>query len=223
MLRTTTAENYDAWVDNRLSFNSDIVVNAINIWGQFSRNDVYVAGGSKAVASTHFGESPKGLFTSPAACMMHRQASFIPAFFPDKGEELISGEADFFYLPPFASEDLGKPVLGAGTLWTMTKESPATRALFQYLKEPSAHEVWMAKAGFLTPHKHVNPRAYSSDTLRKQGEILTNATTFRFDASDLMPGQIGTDVFWKEMTAFANGQDAKTTADNIQKAWDKIR
>ena len=59
--------------------------------------------------------------------------------------------------------------------------------------------------------------------LRKQGEILANATTFRFDASDLMPGAIGAGAFWSEMTAFANGQDAKTTADNIQAAWDAIK
>ena len=62
-----------------------------------------------------------------------------------------------------------------------------------------------------------------SDAQRKQGEILVNATTFRFDASDLMPGAIGAGAFWSEMTAFANGQDAKTTADNIQAAWDAIK
>ena len=44
-----------------------------------------------------------------------------------------------------------------------------------------------------------------------------------FDASDLMPAEIGAGAFWSEMTAFANGQDAKTTADNIQAAWDAIK
>jgi len=34
-----------------------------------------------------------------------------------------------------------------------------------------------------------------------------------------MPGAIGAGAFWSEMTAFANGQDAKTTGDNIQAAW----
>jgi alpha-glucoside transport system substrate-binding protein len=52
---------------------------------------------------------------------------------------------------------------------------------------------------------------------------LSNATTFRFDASDLMPGAIGAGAFWSEMTAFANGQDAQTTGDNIQAAWDAIK
>ena len=156
MLRTTSPENYDRWVSNDLPFNSPEVLNAMEVYGQFSRNDDYVAGGAASVATTFFGDAPKGLFTSPASCMMHRQASFIPAFFPKKGEEVANGEADFFYFPPYASKDLGNPVLGAGTLWTMTKDSPATRAFFEFMKEPSAHEAWMSQGTFLTAHKGVN-------------------------------------------------------------------
>ncbi len=36
--------------------------------------------------------------------------------------------------------------------------------------------------------KTANTKVYSSDALRKLGDILLNATTFRFDGSDLMPG-----------------------------------
>ena len=223
MLRTASPAKYDQWVSNELPFNSPEVLNAMEIYGQFSRNDDYVAGGAASVATTFFGDAPKGLFTSPAQCMMHRQASFIPAFFPEKGKEVENGEADFFYFPPFASKDLGNPVLGAGTLYTITKDSPATRAFFQYLTEAKAHEVWMSQGAFLSANKNADLSAYASDAQRKQGEILVNATTFRFDASDLMPGAIGAGAFWSEMTAFANGQDAKTTADNIQAAWDAIK
>jgi len=223
MLRTTTPENYDRWVTNDLPFNSPEVIKAMEVYGQFSRNDDYVAGGASSVATTSFGDAPKGLFSTPASCMMHRQASFIPAFFPNKGEEVANGEADFFYFPPYASMDLGNPVLGAGTLYTITKDSEATRAFMQYLQEPRAHEAWMSQGSFLTAHKGADPSAYASDAQRKQGEILTSATTFRFDASDLMPGAIGAGAFWSEMTAFANGQDAQTTADNIQAAWDAIK
>ena len=42
------------------------------------------------------------------------------------------------------------------------------------------------------------------------------------DASDLMLPVIGAGASG-EMTAFANGQDAKTTANNIQAAWDAIK
>ena len=78
----------------------------------------------------------------------------------------------------------------------ITKDSPANREYMKYLQHPKSHEIWMSGKGFLTPHKGADLNAYSSGILRKQGEILQNATTFRFDGSDLMPGAIGAGSFW---------------------------
>ena len=55
-------------------------------------------------------------------------------------------------------KDLGKPVLGAGTLAMITSDSPAARAFIEFLKTPIAHEVWMAQSGFLTPLRRCQPR-----------------------------------------------------------------
>ena len=35
--------------------------------------------------------------------------------------------------------------------------------------------------------------------------LLAGATTFRFDGSDLMPGEVGAGSFWKGMTDWASG------------------
>jgi len=180
-----------------------------------------VAGGRGAVATTDFRDSPKGLFSSPPQCMMHRQASFIPSFFPDGTQ--MGVDADFFYFPAYAEKDLGKPVLGAGTLFGITKDSPAARAFIDWLKVPAAHEVWMAQSGFLTPYKGVNIDLYGDETLKKMGGILLSADTFRFDGSDLMPGGIGAGAFWTGMVDYAGGKPAQEVADAIQSAWDGLK
>lgn len=221
MLRTNPPADYDAWVSNEMRFDDPKVVAAIEEFGAFARNDAYVAGGAGAVASTDFRDSPKGLFTSPPQCYLHRQASFIPAFFPDS--VIVGEDADFFYFPAYASKDLGAPVLGAGTLFSMTRESETARAFIDFLKTPIAHEVWMAQKGFLTPHKGVNTEVYGDPTLRKMGDILLNATTFRFDGSDLMPGAIGAGAFWTGMVDYAGGKDATAVASDIQKTWDTLK
>jgi alpha-glucoside transport system substrate-binding protein len=59
--------------------------------------------------------------------------------------------------------------------------------------------------------------------LKKQGEILLNATTFRFDGSDLMPGKIGAGAFWTGMVDFVGGKPAADVAAGVQKAWDSIK
>jgi len=221
LLRTQPTDVYDQWVSNEIPFSDDRIVAAIDEFGAFARNDKYVAGGAGAVASTDFRDSPKGLFSSPAQCYMHRQASFIPAFFPEGTE--MGEDVDFFYFPAYAEKDLGSPVLGAGTLFAITKDSPATRGLIDYLKSPLAHEVWMAQEGFLTPHKGVSPDIYATDTLRKLGDILLGATTFRFDGSDLMPGGVGAGSFWTGMVDYTGGKEAADVAKGIQDSWDALK
>ncbi len=221
MLRTQAPEVYDQWVTNEIPFNDDRVKEAIETFGMFARNDDMVAGGAGGVASTDFRDSPTGLFSSPPQCYMHRQASFATAFFPE--DVTVGEDADFFYFPAFAGKDLGSPVLGAGTLMTITDPSDATAEFMNFLKQPIAHELFMAQSGFLTPHTGVNIDAYRDDTLRKQGQILLDATTFRFDASDLMPGAVGAGTFWTGMVDYVGGADVGEVTDAIQSSWDALK
>jgi len=197
MLRTQSPAMYDKWVSNEIKFDDPAVVEAIEEFGKIARNDDYVAGGAGAVASTDFRDSPKGLFDSPPKCYMHRQASFIPSFFPEGTE--LGADADFFYFPAYEGKDLGKPVLGAGTLFAITNDNPAAHAFIDFLQT-----------------------AYANDALRKQGQILLDATTFRFDASDLMPGKIGAGSFWTGMVDYAGGKDAAEVGKDIQTTWDSL-
>jgi alpha-glucoside transport system substrate-binding protein len=221
MLRTQPPAVYDQWVSNEMPFDDPRVVAAIEEFGAFARNDEYVAGGAGAVASTDFRDSPKGLFAAPPQCYMHRQASFIPAFFPEGTE--IGADADFFYFPAYEGKDLGAPVLGAGTLWAITNENQAAHDLIEYLQTPVAHEIWMANGGFLTPHKGVDLSKFSTEAAANMNQILLDATTFRFDASDLMPGGVGAGTFWTGMVDYAGGEDASAVASEIQSSWDALK
>ena len=221
MLRTVSPADYDAWTTNELPFNDPKVIAAIEEFGWFARDDAKVAGGAGAVASTDFRDSPNGLFAAPPGCYMHRQASFVPAFFPEDTE--FGEDVDFFYFPAFAEKDLGSPVLGGGTLMAITNPSDGTNALFEFLQLPLAHEIFGAQSGFLTPLKTVNPETYLNDALRGQAEILVNATTFRFDGSDLMPGGVGAGTFWTGMVDYTGGKSAEDVANEIQSSWDALK
>ena len=221
MLRLNPPEVYDQWVTNEIPFDDERVVNAINEYGYFLE-DGRVAGGRKAAAGIDFRDSPGGLFTFPPECYMLKQATFIPTFFPEGTE--VGTDADFFYFPPYASEDLGRPVLGAGTMFAITRDSDAARAFLDFLQTNIAHELWMAQSGFLTPLKSANPAVFPSDVQRSLNQILTEATTFRFDGSDLMPGEIGAGAFWTGMVDFTTGEEtAEEAAAQIQQRWQSIQ
>jgi alpha-glucoside transport system substrate-binding protein len=220
MLRTVEGSVYDQWVTNEIPFTDDRVKNAIELYGLFAKDPRFVNGGPDAVVTTDFRDSPAGLFTTPPQCYMHRQASFISANFPEGTE--VGVDADFFYFPPI-DEMLGNPVLGAGTLVAVTKDSPATQAFLEFLLTPLAHELWAAQGGFLTPLKTINIDSYQTPTLQKQGEILLNADVFRFDGSDLMPGAIGAGAFWTAMVDYTGGASVDDVTEAVQKAWDDIK
>jgi len=217
MLRTQPLATYDAWVANEIPFDDPAVVSAIETFGSFARNEDFTGMTPAEVVANDYRNAPDGLFRLPPDCLMHRQASFIPTFFPE------DAAFDFFYFPAFEGQDLGSPVLGAGTVWAITEDSPATRAFVEFLKTPIAHELWMAQSGFLTPHSGVNTDLYADDTLKGMGEILLSATSFRFDASDLMPSEIGAGAFWTGMVEYMRSGDAAGEAASIQSAWDAIK
>ncbi|MGG7516300.1 ABC transporter substrate-binding protein [Allorhizobium undicola] len=222
MLRLYPADVYDKWVSNEIKFNDPKVLAAIDEYGWFSRNPKFVDGGTAGVASTDFRDSPKGLFTSPPKCYLHHQASFVPSFFPEGTK--VGQDVDFFPTPNYASKpEIGNPVAGAGTLAMITKDSPAARAFIDFLKTPIAHEVWMAQSSFLTAYKAANQDVYPNAPVKKQGDILMKATTFRFDGSDLMPGKIGAGAFWTAMVDYAGGKSAQDVTKNIQQAWDALK
>jgi alpha-glucoside transport system substrate-binding protein len=217
MLRTQPLEVYDQWVSNEIPFDDERVVNAIEVFGSFARNEEFTGMTPAEIVSNDFRDAPDGLFEIPPQCLMHRQASFIPTFFPE------DAEFDFFYFPAFEEEDLGNPVLGAGTAWSITDDSEATRGLMEWLRTPISHEIWMAQSGFLTPHTGVDTDLYGDETLRGMGEILLGATSFRFDASDLMPSEIGAGAFWTGMVEYMRTGDAQQEAEAIQASWDAIQ
>ena len=217
MLRTTTPENYDKWVRGELKFDSPEVKTALKYITAIWFNDKYVYGGRKAIPTTSFGDAPKPMFEQPAKCWLHRQGNFITSFFP---EGLTAGvDYDFFYLPPI-DEKYGKPVLGAGDIYAMFNDRPEVRAAIQYFSTGDSVKGWVQAGGAISPHKDSSLDWYGDPVTKKVAEIIQNATTFRFDGSDLMPGAVGAGSFWKSMTDYVSGSiDEDTALKQIDDSW----
>ena len=216
MLRTVTPEKYDAWVNGELPFDSEEVTRAANIMAEIWFNEDFVLGGTQSILTVPFGDAAEPLFKDPPQAWLHRQASFITDFFPDG--TTVGEDVDFFYLPPIDEEE-GKPVLGAGDIMAAFKDRPEVRAVMRYLATGESIEAWVKSGGVVAPHKDAKLEWYPTEANRRYAEILQNADTFRFDASDMMPGQVGTGAFWTQMTNWVGGEDLETVLQNIDAAW----
>ncbi|MEZ5770941.1 MAG: hypothetical protein R3D61_04665 [Defluviimonas denitrificans] len=78
------------------------LIEAINDFGWFAKNDKFVAGGAGAVASTVSVTAPRVSSHSPPQCYLHQACSFL---LPRAGR--LGVDADFF-CPAYAGKDLGK-------------------------------------------------------------------------------------------------------------------
>jgi alpha-glucoside transport system substrate-binding protein len=219
MLRVQGPEVYDQWVSHEIPFNDPKVVAVADEVGKVLRNEKYIKGGVKSIATTSFQEG--GLGVLDGSCYMHRQASFYGNQFPEGTAKGPDGDVNAFYLPVAKAGD-PKVMLGGGELIAAFSDKPEVAEVVKYLTGAEyANE--RAKAGnWLSPNKGLDPKVITDPLEKNFAELLQSSDVFRFDASDLMPAEVGAGTFWTEMTAWiGTGKDTKAVLDAIEKSWPK--
>ncbi|MFO8043042.1 MAG: ABC transporter substrate-binding protein [Alkalispirochaeta sp.] len=216
MLRIHPPEVYDEWVTGELKFDSPEVREAMEYMEEIWMNEDFVRGGTQSILTVPFGDAPSPMFDDPPRAYLHRQASFIPGFFPDDVE--IGDDVDYFYLPPI-DEEQGDPVLGAGDIMSPMQDTPEVRAVMRWLTTGESTRAWVEAGGFVSPHNDTPLDWYPTEADRGYAEILQSADTFRFDGSDMMPGQVGTGSFWTGMVDWVNGSPIDEVLPAIDEGW----
>jgi alpha-glucoside transport system substrate-binding protein len=216
MLRTTSLENYDKWTRGELPFSSPEVKRAAEVLSEVWK-DEYVYGGQAAVVTTFFGDAPVPMFEDPPKCWLHKQGNFITSFFPEGVEAGV--DYDFFYLPPI-DDAYGKPYLVAGDIMAMFNDRPEVKAVMEYFTKGESVKTWLGAGGALSPHKDSSLDWYGDEVEKGVAGLVMEATSVRFDGSDLMPGEVGAGSFWKGMTDYFSGAaDLDTVLEEIDASW----
>jgi alpha-glucoside transport system substrate-binding protein len=226
ILREQGIDYYNQWVGHEIPFNDQAVVDTFDevagpdgLWTKDGA--VFASGGS--IAATAFGDNGTPLVDGQ--CMMHRQASFYSAFFPE-GTEFGDGpgQVSTFYFPA----DDGQPVLVGGISAGAFRDAPEVWQVMEYLASAEFADARQAAqsarvggglSGFLTGNTNADVNAWAP-LEQTFIELLQTADPAAFDASDQMPAEVGSGTFWTEGTSFVNGdEDAQAATDNIESSW----
>ncbi len=221
MLRTAGPDVYDQWYKHEIPFNDPAVLAAAQKFGDIMFHPGYVLGGAAATASTAFGDAPLPMFDNPPKCWLHRQASFITAFFPSTAQAGV--DYDWF---PFPSIDTpGGPLFG-GEVTMAFRNAPEVK---DALERFSGTDVQCAMGGYvgssrISPNINVSNDCYANQILKDASDVLKeglSSGTARFDASDLMPAAVGSGSFWTGMIKYMQqGPDSiQGILDDIEKSW----
>ena len=223
VLRQSGADVYDQWVSHEIPFNDPAIAKAFDSVGEILLNPDYVNAGFgdvKSINSTPFGDPARAL--GEGTCALHHQASFFDGFIQDpaNGNASVGPDADIwaFILP---GETAGAPaVTGGGEIVAAFSNDADTIKVQEYLSSAEWANSRVKLGGVISANKGLDPESASSPILQQAITILQDpATTFRFDASDLMPGVVGAGSFWTGMVDWINGKSTAEVLDNIEATW----
>ena len=223
MLRFQDAETYDKWVSNEMKFDDPKVAEVLAEAGKILKNPDYV-GDVASIATTTFQDGGAGIVDG--SCAMHRQASFIGGIL--KGDYAativtpedtdVEGGITTFYFPGVSADN--KPALGGGEFVGAFADRPEVQAVQLYLTSADWNNKKASLGGWFSAHLGLDTANVADPVNAVAVSILQNATTFRFDASDLMPAAVGAGSFWKEMTAWVAEDKADADVlEAIQASW----
>jgi alpha-glucoside transport system substrate-binding protein len=223
MLATAGQDVYTQWIKHEIPFNDPAVVHAGELFGDVMFPEGNVLGGADQTPNIAFGDAPAPMFKEPPGCWLHRQASFITAFFPEDAQ--AGKDYDWF---PFPSIDQ-QGTLFAGELAVAFRNAPevkdfVTRFMSEDVQCAMGQEPGSSR---ISPNINVGPDCYPNPVLADASQVLTAALAGEggiqagFDASDQMPPEVGSGTFWTGMVQYMQqGPDSlEGVLKDIEDSW----
>ena len=226
VLRAAGADVYDQWVAHEIPFNDPQILDAMETAGAILKNPAYVNAGFGDVASIATTPWTDGGFPIiDGECYMHRAANFYQNQWPTKKPDVTvaeDGDVFAFYLPPISPDN--RPVLGGGEFVAAFADRPEVAAFQTFLSSDTwANE--KAKVteagGWVSANSGLDVDNLANDFDKLAASVLGDPeTVIRFDASDLMPGEVGAGTFWTEMVNwFALDKSSEQVLADIEASW----
>jgi ABC-type glycerol-3-phosphate transport system substrate-binding protein len=218
-IRSAGAEMYDQLARHEIPWTHESVKEALREMAKVVGDPDNIAGGTSGAVQTDFNTSVSNVFSRNPDAAMVLEGDFVPAAV-ESPIDPITGY-DVFEFP--AINDSPASVVGSGDIVVMLKDNPAARAFVEYLATPEAAEVRARLApGYASANQNLDPEAYTDDIQRKTASAVGEAEAFRFDLSDLQPGEFGATEgqgLWKLFQDFVqNSDDVDGIAQQMEKA-----
>ena len=221
VLRQAGTEVYDQWVTNEIPFTDPAIKSAFDSVGEILLNPDYVNAGIgdvQSINSTPFGAEVAQAVVD-GTCPMTHQASFYDGFLTDAGGTVAEDGDVWAFITP-AEEAGASAVTGGGEIVAAFSNDEDTIKVQEYLSSGDWANSRVKLGGVISANKGLDPANASSAILSQAITILQDEnTTFRFDASDLMPGAVGSGTFWTGMVDWINGASTDDVLASIEAGW----
>jgi alpha-glucoside transport system substrate-binding protein len=192
---------YDQWVAHKIPWTDPSIKNAIQMFGQIAHGKHYINGGPQEILATAFQDASYLPYDAPPKAYMYYLGDFTEGFITAQFPSLKAGtDYDFFNFPTINSQYAGA-VTGGADIMVAMQDNNGTRQFMQYMSTAEAQSIWVKRGGATSVNKGVDLSLYPNAVAKASAQQLTQATSFRVGADDLMPAAME-NAYWKGMLSY---------------------
>lgn len=216
VMRSQGPDFYDAWVAHDVPFDHPSVVDAITMAGRLAVDgNLYL--GPRGSAEREFWEVNRDLWMSESVkCVLSPMAHFLPGLFEDTPDRPLDKAVLRF---PTIDPRFADSMVGGGVLAIAIEDRPDVRAVMAAIASPEwlSESVDQYSPNLLPANRRFDSSLFTDPAFRTISELMSRSIErdmYRFDASDLMPPEIGEDE-----GAFPNGMlrlFREVTPENVE-------
>jgi len=218
-LRQAGPTKYDLLSNHKLKWTDGSVIRALNTMGSILKS-ANMAGGTSGALQTDFPTSVSNMFSKSPKAAMVIEGDFVPGVIA--GKNPLKAVTGYNVFPFPAIGNSANYVEGGGDELMAFHDTPAIRALVQYLATGKAQTIWAKRGGYTAPAKTVPASAYPDAITRTVAGAVGKAKVFKFDMSDLQPASFGGTVGQGEFKLFQdflkNPNNSKSIAKQLEAA-----
>lgn len=220
MVRLHGPDIYADWIAHRIPFNDPKVIQAFDEFGKLIKGPGNVFGNARSIISTGFGDAMAPSFRNPPQCVLHHQGNFAASFYPPAVIEDLDNQVGVMLFPPFEGGYEGQPIVGGADMAALFNgDDEEAIEVMRFLTSDQFGGPWAAAGGWLSPHTTFDASNYPDETTRQIAELASQGDVFVFDASDVMPKEVGSGTFWTGMVEWLDGGSSQDVATEIEESW----
>lgn len=204
VVRRAGTQTYLDWAAGAVPFVSTPIEAAFTEFASLVTATGHLAGGPVAAAQTPVDEVFDGLLAGEPTCAMAKQADFARSWLPAGSVVGPGGDVDVFLLPGEAPASTPPLVVGLD-LAVQFDDAPEVSTLMTHLASEQAGAVWAAEGGYLSPKTSISTDVYPDEFTQALVATLHAAQDPVLDASDVMPLDVGTTLYWDTITYWLLG------------------
>jgi alpha-glucoside transport system substrate-binding protein len=231
VLKTKGLQYYNDWISHKVTFEDPGIKDAFDKYvGKILFSPNYVYGGNTAIVTTDQKTTMDPMFTDDLAnpkCWMQKIPTWYgPDFFPDQrasgtpSKYILGTDVGMFPFPTI--DPAQKNVEGSADTMMMLVDRPEVRAVAEFLATPEGIQNWIRAGSAISTNTSTPADWYAGAyKLKVAADVANSAAGIGFDASDLMPAQVGAGTFWTKMDDWANngGTNTDATLKAIDDSW----